>query len=157
MKTLGLLGLALLGNVVAGSTAMADWNKVFECSRGAVVVDSNSYEPRYLQIVIRDADIVGYLKSQGVRSLQPTGQNEIIFGGLTERVVTSANEAFYLSVVPYGSTDKEAETYRVGNDLKVVFYKTVDPSQGNSDCGTYINCGSPYRTEAANWVFRNCY
>jgi hypothetical protein len=149
-----LTNLMVLAN---SSTANAGYHEqVLNCDNGAAVVDRNTLSPKYPQVVIRQTEIVNYLKSQGVSS---NDKGEVILNGINDLPVYAANDF-------HGFTDLGSGTYRndwvrrEGQGIRVSFNR-FEPFQ-NSDCGLDIqmsnpSCGGGMWKEVASWTIQSCY
>lgn len=150
----------IFGLIVSASTGTSFaqegiWRKVLDCDKGAAVVDVSNYQATYAQVVIRDKNIVNYLRSQG--SSLANRSEEIILQGLNERPVYTGSDFLGIRIESGDYRGTLATAYREGSGLKVIFMKMHDPANGNSDCHNgYATCGPAYPVEAGNWYFRNC-
>jgi hypothetical protein len=159
------------------------FEKLFSCDGGASYVDVNVEERRYLQLVIRDPRILGFLQQTGAASL-PFGATEATYQGFTGVTlkensgpkldrnpyggpgVFAAQDfvhfiAGYLRGVFLGGEDPLVNIYREGNGLTVVWGTIVSEEcvwhSYNPDTQT-SSCGR-YRTwfkKRADWHFLSC-
>lgn len=139
--------------------AQAQWETVFTCDNNAVVVDRNSHNSRYAQVVIKNREIVKYISS--VVDLFPNNNGEIILIGANDVGINSPGDfhGFRTAATePPNDMNRLDWVARNGNALSISFNRRIIPN--NSDCGRDIPSSDPYcsgkMNEVANWVFKNC-
>jgi hypothetical protein len=73
-------GIAILFTILTEQVRAENWSQILSCEKGAAVLDVNTDDRQYLQIVFRGDDILGKLYNAGMISLQ-YGQREYILRG----------------------------------------------------------------------------
>jgi hypothetical protein len=161
------------------------FEKLFSCDGGAAYVDVNVTERRFLQLVVKDPAILGYLHRSRAVSL-PFGATEASFRGYTGVVfyqdfgpkLKSGNgfngrgvfqpsefSHFIAEYIDFQVSTPLVNVYREGNGLRVVWGAIEE-----LDCARSVfirgGDGAPDRNECqvrhsrfverANWYFQSC-
>lgn len=142
--------------LLSSPEVFAQWEQVWSCDNGAIVIDKSIYSPDFTQAVIRNPKIVEYLRSKEI----PVNEHgEVILFGQNDQKVWNQNDFHgFQSSASKVSTNRNDWVARYGNEIKISFNLRILP--GNSDCGHDIPSSDPYCqgrwTEIANWYFREC-
>jgi hypothetical protein len=157
MRSILILTVMLLTK----TTWAENWQPLVVCDGGAAVLDVNADSRTYLQLLIRNQNILSYLHQVGAVSLK-YGQNELILRGQQERGVFSPQD--FKGATNYGNVT----FYRDGNGIKLVFshdtkcWTEYPPGSSCRDNPLSMACESAGTmkcergSERANWYFQSC-
>lgn len=96
-------GLSILFTLLTKQVHAESWSPIFQCESGNVVIDVNSDDRQYLQIVFRGNEILGKLYNAGMISIQYGATEHLIRGKHAElkQVSPTATEPNSLSGIFY--------------------------------------------------------
>jgi hypothetical protein len=165
-SVLSLAFLASIPSALADETAPPIWRKLLTCDGGAAVVDVDIQERgiyhtrAFAQVVVRNRDIVRYLRSKGVPA---NGAGEVIIQGRANRPVYYTHDFESVSSTSIEGLSINAYAWREDQGLKILF-KVFHPGR---PCPDFCR-ESPYTTQCdscgwgsweedlGDWYFRGC-